>query len=170
MFRELLVGYFSRMPNKLCGLFLCLTSSILNAQTAAYEHATVLRVIDGDTIDVEVNGERQRVRYIGINTPERNDPCFDEATQANVDLVAGKEVRLERDVSDTDRYGRLLRYVFVNDTFANEALVAGGYAEAVLYSPDGKHYELFSQLEVEAVQAELGCHKTGVFDDGDAKR
>jgi micrococcal nuclease len=170
MFRELLVGYFSRMPNKLCGLFLCLTSSILNAQTAAYEHATVLRVIDGDTIDVEVNGERQRVRYIGINTPERNDPCFDEATQANKDLVAGNEVRLERDVSETDRYGRLLRYVFVGDTFVNEELVRLGYAEAVLYRPDDRHYELFSALEAVVAGSGLGCHGTGVFGEGDARR
>jgi micrococcal nuclease len=132
--------------------------------------AKVLRVIDGDTIDVELNEERQRVRYIGMNTPERDEPCFNEATQANVDLVAGKEVRLERDVSDTDRYGRLLRYVFVNNTFVNEALVAGGYAEAVLYRPDGKHYELFSQLEVEAAQTRLGCHGSGVFNDGDARK
>jgi micrococcal nuclease len=153
------------MPKILCGLFLCLIASSLQAQIASYELATVIRVIDGDTIDVEVNGERQRVRYIGMNTPERDEPCFDEATQANVDLVAGKEVRLEKDVSETDRYGRLLRYVFVGDTFVNVALVAGGYAEAMLYRPDGKHYELFSQLEVEAAQAELGCHKTGVISE-----
>ena len=58
------------------------------------EEAKMLRVIDGDTIDVEINGERQRVRYIGMNTPERNEPCFDEATAANVELVHGKVVRL----------------------------------------------------------------------------
>ena len=70
------------------------------------EEATVLRVIDGDTIDVEINGERQRVRYIGMNTPERGEPCFDEATAANVELVQGKTVQLVKDVSDTDRYDR----------------------------------------------------------------
>jgi micrococcal nuclease len=158
------------MPKILSGLFLCLTALIVQAQTTAYELATLLRVIDGDTIDVELNGERQRVRYIGMNTPERDEPCFDEATQANMDLVAGHEIRLEKDVSESDRYGRLLRYVFVDDTFVNQSLVAGGYAEAALYRPDGKHYELFSQLEVEAAQAGLGCHKTGVFDDGNARR
>lgn len=71
--------------------------------------AKVLRVIDGDTIDVELNGERHRVRYIGMNTPERDEPCFDEATEANNDLVAGKTVQLVKDVSETDRYSRLLR-------------------------------------------------------------
>jgi endonuclease YncB( thermonuclease family) len=134
------------------------------------EVAKVLRVVDGDTIDVEINGERQRVRYIGMNTPERNEPCFDEATQANVELVLGKTVELVKDVSDTDRYDRLLRYVYVGDVFVNEKLVRQGYAEAVLYRPDDRHYDLFSQLEFEAAQAGLGCHKTGIFDDGNAKR
>jgi len=134
------------------------------------EEATVLRVVDGDTIDVEIKGERQRVRYIGMNTPERNEPCFDEATQANVDLALGKAVHLVSDVSETDRYGRLLRYVYVGDVFVNLELVAQGYAEAVLYRPDDRHYELLSELEAKAAQAGLGCHRTGVFDDGDARR
>jgi endonuclease YncB( thermonuclease family) len=54
--------------------------------------AKVLRVIDRDTIDIELNEERHRIRYIGMNTPERDEPCFDEVAQANVDLVAGIEV------------------------------------------------------------------------------
>ena len=102
-----------------------------NVTALAGEDATVLRVVDGDTIDIEINGERQRVRYIGMNTPERGEPCFDEATQANVDLALGKAVHLVSDVSETDRYGRLLRYVYVGDVFVNLELVAQGYAEAV---------------------------------------
>ena len=134
------------------------------------EEATVLRVVDGDTIDVEINGERQRVRYIGMNTPERNEPCFDEATQANVELVQGKVVRLVKDVSETDRYDRLLRYVYVGDVFVNEEMVRLGYAEAVLYRPDDEHYGQFSALEAVVAGSGLGCHATGVFDDGDARR
>jgi len=145
-------------------------SSTASAPDQYGEEAKVLRVIDGDTIDVEINGERQRVRYIGMNTPERGEPCFDEATQANVDLALGKAVHLVSDVSETDRYGRLLRYVYVGDVFVNLELVAQGYAEAVLYRPDDRHYELLSELEAEAAQAGLGCHRTGVFDDGDARR
>jgi len=144
-------------------------SSTASAPDQYGEEAKVLRVIDGDTIDVEINGERQRVRYIGMNTPERGEPCFDEATQANVDLALGKAVHLVSDVSETDRYGRLLRYVYVGDVFVNLELVAQGYAEAVLYRPDDRHYELFSELEAEATQAGLGCHQTGVFDDSDAR-
>ena len=134
------------------------------------EEAKVLRVIDGDTIDVEINGERQRVRYIGMNTPERNEPCFDEATAANVELVQGKTVELVKDVSETDRYDRLLRYVYVGNVFVNEEMVRLGYAEAVLYRPDDEHYEQFSALETVVAGSGLGCHGTGVFDDGDAKR
>jgi len=130
----------------------------------------VTRVIDGDTIDIDIDGKVDRVRYIGMNTPERDEPCFDEATQANVDLVAGHEVRLEKDFSETDRYGRLLRYVYVGDVFVNKALVADGYAEAVLYEPDNRYYELFGELEAEAAQSGLGCHESGIFDDDDARR
>jgi micrococcal nuclease len=89
------------------------------------------RVIDGDTVELE-NGER--VRYLGINTPETVHPdkpveCYGlEASERNKDLVEGKRVRLLRDGPDRDSYGRLLRYVFVGNTFVNGALVGGGYA------------------------------------------
>jgi len=132
--------------------------------------AKVLRVVDGDTVDIEVNGERQRVRYIGINTPERNEPCYEQATQANIDLVLGKTVRLVKDKSDTDRYGRLLRYLFVDDIFVNKVLVEQGHAEAVLYKPDDQYYNQFSDLEEVAAEAGLGCHIFNIFDDGDPKR
>ena len=132
--------------------------------------ANVLRVVDGDTIDIEVNGERQRVRYIGINTPERDEPCYEQATQANIDLVLGKTVRLVRDKSDTDRYGRLLRYLFVDEIFVNKVLVEQGHAEAVLYKPDDQYYNLFSDLEGVAAEAGLGCHIFNIFDDEDPER
>ena len=78
--------------------------------------AVVKRVIDGDTIELD-NGKT--LRYIGIDTPETKHPtkgvqCFgEEAYKKNKELVEGKRVQLEKDVSETDRYGRLLRYVFV---------------------------------------------------------
>ena len=86
-------------------------------QTMGVVEATVVRVIDGDTIEVEIDGTSYRVRYIGIDTPETVHPqkpveCFGkEASEKNRELVEGKRVRLEKDVSDTDKYGRLLRYV-----------------------------------------------------------
>ena len=101
------------------------------------ETATVVDVIDGDTIDVNVNGSIERVRYIGIDTPERGDACGSEATQANAALVAGQTVRMVRDVSERDRFDRLLRYVYLTDgRFVNGELVAGGWAIAREYPPD----------------------------------
>ncbi|MBI3335237.1 MAG: thermonuclease family protein [Candidatus Portnoybacteria bacterium] len=91
-----------------------------NSVIVQYRDASkVARVIDGDTIELE-NG--QRVRYIGIDTPETSDPrkpiqCFGiEAAKKNQELVEGKMVRLEKDVSERDRYARLLRYVYAGDT------------------------------------------------------
>jgi endonuclease YncB( thermonuclease family) len=128
--------------------------------------AVVTEVIDGDTIDVNINGVEQRVRYIGINTPERDQVCSREASDANTALVQGQTVTLVRDVSETDRFGRLLRYVYVNGVNVNEQLVAQGYAEAVEYPPDIAQTAAFRALEIQARAANLGCHPTGVFNDG----
>ena len=100
------------------------------------ETAIVTNVVDGDTIDVNLNGAIIRVRYIGIDTPETGATCGSEATQANAALVSGRTVTMVRDVSETDRYDRLLRYVYVDGLFVNGELVAGGWAEAVDYPPD----------------------------------
>jgi micrococcal nuclease len=110
------------------------------------------------------------VRYIGINTPESNEPCYAEATAADSLFVSGKTVRLVKDVSETDVYGRLLRYVYVGDLFVNAAMVEQGYAEAVSYPPDTAHYDEFLQLEKEAAAANRGCHPTGIFNDGSYTR
>jgi len=130
------------------------------------EIGRVVNVIDGDTIDVEIDGFTHRVRYVGVNTPERDEVCYGEASQANRDLVDGKTVRLERDTSDTDRYDRLLRYVYVDDVFVNAELIRQGYAEVVLYEPDEREFESFRSLEQAATRANLNCHNTGIFDDG----
>jgi micrococcal nuclease len=132
------------------------------------ETATVVRVIDGDTIDVRMAGQAGdvRVRYVGVNTPERDEPCYQEATNANRMLVQDQTVTLVRDQSDTDRFGRLLRYIYVGDTFVNAQLVEQGFAEAVLYEPDDAHFSQFRELESAARAANRGCHPTGIFDDG----
>ncbi|MBN2472542.1 MAG: thermonuclease family protein [Anaerolineae bacterium] len=128
------------------------------------EQAAVLNVIDGDTIDVRLNGERLRVRYIGVNTPERDEPCYADATNANAALVEGRTVTLVKDVSETDPYGRLLRYIYVNGVFVNEALVREGWAERVYYPPDTAYADHFQRLENEARAAGRGCHPSGVFE------
>jgi len=118
--------------------------------------ARVIEVIDGDTIIIEGG---YRVRYIGIDTPEIH-PAIEaygmEALAANRRLVEGKEVRLERDISETDRYGRLLRYVYVDDIFVNAELVRLGLAEAKAYPPDVRHQDYLEELEAEAREAGRG--------------
>ncbi len=113
----------------------------------------VTRIIDGDTIEIEGG---YRVRYIGIDTPERGEPYYLEATEANRSLVEGKKVRLEKDVEDKDKYGRLLRYVWVDDTMANAELVRLGYAYSYSYPPNLKYQPYFLQLEKEAREQRLG--------------
>ena len=136
----------------------------------AGESARVTRVIDGDTIDVRIGDVSYRVRYIGVNTPESDQVCYDEATDANAALVSGQTVTLVKDVSETDQYGRLLRYVYVGNTFVNASLVRDGWAENAEYPPDTAHASEFRGLERDAAAANRGCHPTGIFDDGSTTR
>jgi len=124
----------------------------------------VVAVIDGDTIEVQLaSGEVKRVRYIGVDTPESGEVCGAEATAANRALVEGKQVKLEKDVSETDRYGRLLRYVYVGDVFVNAQLVREGYAEARKYPPDTAKANELEALEVQARGRNVNCYALGVF-------
>ncbi len=124
----------------------------------------VVRVIDGDTIQVCcVFGDRVTVRYIGVDTPETHHPMRGverygmEAAEANRKLVDGKTVRLEFDVEQRDRYGRLLAYVFLDDgTFVNAWLVENGYAMVMTFPPNVKYQELFLKLQREAREAGRG--------------
>lgn len=134
------------------------------------EIARVVQVIDGDTIDVQIGGEQFRVRYIGVNTPERDEVCYAEAVRANRSLVEDQSVTLVDDVSDTDQYGRLLRYVYIDGTFVNERLVEDGWAEVVRYPPDTRFYDRFREIEGQAARAGRGCHPTGIFNDGSVTR
>ncbi len=136
----------------------------------APETGLVTRVVDGDTIDVLLNGVNTRIRYLQMNTPERDHPCFNAASKANADLVAGKTVRLVPDTEPVDRYDRLLRFVYVDDVLVNRALVEQGWAEVVLYPPNDMHYAEFVQLEKAAAAAGRGCHPSGVFADGSSTR
>jgi len=113
----------------------------------------VKRVVDGDTIELE-NGEK--VRYIGMDTPESVDPrkpvqCFaKEASKKNEEMVLNQQVKLEKDITDRDKYGRLLRYVYVHDTFVNLELVKSGYAHVYTYPPDVKYNAQLLEAEKEA--------------------
>lgn len=115
--------------------------------------ALVTRVIDGDTIEIAGG---YRVRYIGIDAPEMNEPYYEQATRANRDLVLGKRVRLERDIEDKDKYGRLLRYVWVDDIMVNAELVRLGYARTYPYPPNLGYQSYLLYMEQEARQNRRG--------------
>ncbi|HVL52937.1 MAG TPA: thermonuclease family protein, partial [Vitreimonas sp.] len=130
------------------------------------ETALVLRVVDGDTIQIDRGRGPERVRYIGVDTPETVHPSKpvewmgNEASDANRALVEGREVVLERDVSETDRYDRLLRYVWVRDgadwTLVNLALLARGFAQVSTYPPDVKYVDLYLATQAAAREQGLG--------------
>ena len=135
-----------------------------------YQKAKVSRVVDGDTIEVVYDGYAYKLRLIGVNTPETKHPqkgvefFGKEASAFTEEKLNGKDIYLEKDVSDTDRYQRLLRYVWltppkdplnptyeeVRDNSFNGVLVRDGYANASTYPPDVKYSEWFSKIEAEA--------------------
>lgn len=124
----------------------------------------MVRVVDGDTIQVQVGGTRERVRYIGVDTPESVKPgspveCHGKAAaRENQRLVAGERVRLVRDVEARDRYGRLLAYVYRerDDRFLNAALVRGGFARPLTIPPNVRHADDFVRLAREARRSRRG--------------
>ncbi|HEY4695533.1 MAG TPA: thermonuclease family protein [Candidatus Hydromicrobium sp.] len=113
----------------------------------------VKEVVDGDTI-ILLDGSR--VRLIGINTPEYGMYFFEEAREVLEAIVLGREVVLEKDISDTDKYGRLLRYVYTGDLFVNLEMVKKGFANAYTYPPDVKYTEKFLEAERYARENNLG--------------
>lgn len=131
--------------------------------------AVVVRVVDGDTLVVDVGGHEEDVRLIGIDTPETVAPerpveCFGaEASERLAELLpAGTAIRLERDVEPRDRYDRLLAYVFRSDDglFVNLAQVEGGFAEAMEYPPNTARRPEFDAAERSARAAGAGLWST----------
>jgi micrococcal nuclease len=130
-------------------------------------HATVVRVVDGDTLIVRVGGADQSVRLIGIDTPETVAPgrpveCYGAEASDHLKALtpAGTELRLERDVEARDVYDRLLAYVYRadDDLFVNRAQVEGGYAEAKDYPPNSAH-----RTELQQIQAAARAGGTGLW-------
>jgi micrococcal nuclease len=123
----------------------------------AKKEGRVVVVIDGDTIDVDIDGMAYRVHYLGIDAPEQGMPFYQEAKDANADLVAGEMVTLVKDVSETDQFDRLLRYVYLeNGRMVNAELVRLGYARQASNPPDVTHDDLFLRLMVQARASEVG--------------
>ena len=120
----------------------------------------VSQIIDGDTIRLS-SGEK--VRLIGINTPEKGQPYYNEATEKLKELIGNSHITLKKDVEDKDRYGRLLRYVYVNDTFVNLEMVRAGLATSYEFEPNVKHSSEFEDAEFEAREAGLGIWTPSSF-------
>ena len=157
----LFVGAFFLSPKQLRMVQIALTNlsptiapSVQTSKQAS--NVKVARVIDGDTVELETG---ETLRYIGIDTPETKHPskpvqCYgEEAYQANKKLVEGKTVRIVKDVSEFDKYKRLLRYVYVitqsspSGILVNDYLVRNGFAFASTFPPDVKFAEQFLQAQ-----------------------
>ena len=118
--------------------------------------ARVVSITDGDTIRVDIDGVNYPLRYIGMDTPEPAEPYGSTAMAANRELVEGKTVILVKDVSETDVYDRLLRYVIADGVFVNYELVRQGQAQAVSYAPDTACFLTFREAETGAKASGLG--------------
>lgn len=150
-------------------------STINNDDTSIFETAKVVSITDGDTIVVDLNGKTEKLRFIGIDTPETHHPSKPvqyfgkEASDYTTKQLTSKTIYLQKDVSDRDKYGRLLRYVWFVKPSKNEPskeevisncfnaeLVKNGYAHAYTYPPDVKYNEIFKELEAKAREKHIG--------------
>ena len=150
-----------RLARPLAALALLLALAVPAAAQTALE-GIVTRIVDGDTIHVDVGGRVEKVRYIGVNTPEIHhphkgeEPGGREAAAVNRALVSGRHVRLELDLQSRDRHGRLLAYVWVAGTMVNAELVRRGFAQVMTVPPNVRHQALFLKLQREALEARRG--------------
>lgn len=126
----------------------------------------VVDVVDGDTFKVSDGTVQKTVRLIGMDTPETRDPrkpvqyYGKEASDYTKDLLLHRHVNLKKDISETDKYGRILRYAYLGDgTFVNEQLVRQGYAHASTFPPDVKYADLFAEAERDAREHKRGLWK-----------
>jgi micrococcal nuclease len=130
-------------------------ATVFCADPSRMQTARVLRIVDGDTIHVEIDGKEEIIRFYGDNTTEHGQRCFDEATARTRELV-GDEVRLLPDARNRDKYGRLLRYVYSPSGLNVEAeMVAEGLAHA--WRPDGALRFAIIAVEDQAQQGHVGC-------------
>jgi micrococcal nuclease len=153
----------------LIGLASCSSSSqLLPPQDRQSDLVKIAHVIDGDTVDIDIKGRTERVRLIGVNTPETKHPtkpieCFGPEASAYLTqlLPKGTTVRIERDVEARDRYGRMLLYLYLgsNDLFINLDLVARGYGTPMSIEPNTFHRNDFVRAAAQAETANVGLWK-----------
>ncbi|MFH1445187.1 MAG: lamin tail domain-containing protein [Nanoarchaeota archaeon] len=125
--------------------------------------AFVARIIDGDTIELE---NEERVRLLGIDTPEKGQILWQEATDRLTELIDGKNVTLETDETDKDKYERSLRYVWLNNQNIDVLMVREGYAEVLIIEPDHKYESELRDAQNYAQASNLGIWKYQDLADG----
>ena len=161
-FNKILISFIFSLI--LGGFYYFSNVSVNKENNISFSGVLVTKVVDGDTIEIE-GGEK--VRYLGVDTPETKDPrkpvqCFGkEASNKNKELVEGKRVILEKDVTETDKYNRLLRHVFLDlgdgtRLFVNDYLIREGYAQVLTIPPDVKYSEQFLEAQKQAREQKLG--------------
>ncbi|HBT20822.1 MAG TPA: nuclease [Peptococcaceae bacterium] len=143
---------------------------IEDAVPEGFVKAYVSEVIDGDTIVIALNGREEKVRLIGVDTPEstiRHEPYGKEASNYTKSKLLGRTIYLEKDVSERDKYGRLLRYVWlevpqnnseseIRNKMFNAILLLGGYAQTATFPPDVKYTDYFVKFQREAQKNRKG--------------
>ena len=165
------VGYVCLSLSLSLSLFACSTSTPKNQLPQNSDHpivAPIVKVIDGDTVDIKLDGHTERVRLIGVNTPETKHPtkpieCFGPEASAYITqlLPQGTKVRIERDIEARDRYGRMLLYLYrdSDNLFINLDLVARGYGTPMSIEPNTFHYNDFLHAAALAEAAKAGLWK-----------
>ena len=119
--------------------------------------AKLVRVVDGDTIEVTVGGQALTVRYVGVDTPERGEPGYKAAAAANTEFLGDGNLWLLPDRTDKDRYGRLLRFIYTAEgVFVNREMLLQGWAQPLEFKPDITRAEEFRGLALDAAQNKLG--------------
>ena len=133
------------------------------------------RVIDGDTIEVMLNGTKEKIRFIGVDTPEsvnpdkkRNVPYGEISSEFTKQNLEGKTVELEFDAEERDQYGRVLAYVYLDGEMFNKRLVDEGNAVVLTYPPNVKYTDVFIDAQKQAREAKKGLW--GSYDDGNVSQ
>jgi len=160
--KPILIVLFTSVALIICLIFTLV--SLINPEKKADDlYYTAREIIDGDTI-ILITGER--IRYLGIDTPELHHPTIgkecggQEAKNENAKLLTGKRIRIEKDVTDKDQYGRLLRYVFTEDGyFVNYEIIRRGWAQVYVIYPDRKYEKILIEAQLSAKKDNVGIWK-----------
>ncbi|WP_152394971.1 thermonuclease family protein [Paenibacillus guangzhouensis] len=173
-----------RLTTAILLIFIIVLTGCSTASTNAGDtNAKVVKVVDGDTLDVEFNGKTERIRLLLVDTPETVhpskpvEPFGPEASKFAKETLSNQRVKVEFDVSERDKYGRLLAYVWIDGKMFNELLLEKGLARvAYVYPPNVKYVDQFRAIQSKAQKAELGIWSIENyatdrgFDDAAAKK